>query len=54
MPWRFYRISRYTPVATPTKGANAIKGTPYILFILALMSTEPSANTNTMRVPRKL
>ena len=45
---------QYTPITTPTKGANAMKGIPNIPFILALMTTEPIANTNTIKVPRKL
>ncbi len=43
--------NRYTPIATPTKGANAIKGIPNTPFNLASMTTEPVANTTTMKVP---
>jgi hypothetical protein len=42
---------QYTPITTPTKGANAIKGIPNIPFILALMILGPIANTTTMKVP---
>jgi hypothetical protein len=52
--WRFYRTSRWRLVATPTKGANAIKGIPNTPFILALITTEPVENNTTMKVPMKL
>jgi hypothetical protein len=38
----------HTPIAMPTKGANAMKETLNTLFILASMTTEPEANTTTM------
>jgi hypothetical protein len=42
---------RYTPIATPTKGANAINGSPSLPPNLASITTEPVANTTTMNVP---
>src|SRR5215207_7573007 len=44
-------LKRYTPIATPTKGANAINGSPSLPTNLASMTTEPVANTTTMNVP---
>ena len=43
--------NKYTPTATPTNGANAIKGIPNIPCSLASMTTEPVANTTTIKVP---
>ena len=41
----------YTPIATPTKGANAIKGIPKLQPMLASITAEPSSNTTKMNVP---
>ena len=38
-------------MATPTNGAKAMKGTPKIPPTLASITTEPVANTTTMKVP---
>lgn len=38
-------------MATPTNGANAIKGKPKIPPYLASITTEPVAKTTTMKVP---
>jgi hypothetical protein len=43
--------NKYTPIATPTKGANAIKGIPNAPPILASITTEPVADTTTIKVP---
>jgi hypothetical protein len=42
---------RYTAIATPTKGANAINGIPNTPFNLVSTTTEPVANTTTINVP---
>ena len=42
---------RYTPIVTPTNGAKAINGTPNTSFILASITTDPVANTTTIKVP---
>ena len=38
-------------MATPINGANAMKETPNIPPSLASITTEPVANTTTMKVP---
>ena len=43
--------NRYTPIATPTNGANAIKGKPKIPFNFASATNEPVAKTTTTNIP---
>jgi hypothetical protein len=43
--------NKYTPIAIPIKGANAIKEISNIPCSLASVTTEPVANTTTIKVP---
>ena len=42
---------RYTHIATPTNGANAIKGIPSVRPNFASRTIEPVASTTTAKVP---